>query len=165
VQCKIATREGNLTVKAFAAGMLSSLAHSPTFVIRSFEGEVELENKGTFRGALKLRMIADSIQLVDEFSPRERWDIMQVMQDEILEVGKFPEMVYDGPSSRTTVKSAGGPNYEVNWKGELRLHGVTKSQPVDARGCCTATGSEPQASCPSGNPTFSSNRSPWPAAS
>lgn len=129
----IAPKEGKLTVHAFAAGMLSSLAHSPTFAIRKFDGEIELETDGAPSGSLKLRIAADSIELVDEFSPRERWDIMHIMQDEILEVSTFPEIASEAPSSRTSVKSAGGPNYPVNMKGDLSLHGVTKSQPVVAR--------------------------------
>ena len=84
----IAPKECKLTVKAFAAGMLSSLAHNPTFAVRKFDGEVELETNGGPSGSLKLKIVADSIELIDEFSPRERWDIMHIMQDDILEVGE-----------------------------------------------------------------------------
>ncbi len=129
----IAPKECKLTVKAFAAGMLSSLAHNPTFAVRKFDGEVELETNGGPSGSLKLKIVSDSIELIDEFSPRERWDIMHIMQDEILEVAKFPEILYDAPTSRTTVKSAGGVHYDVNMKGDLKLHGVTRALPVGAR--------------------------------
>ena len=88
----IAPKECKLTVKAFAAGMLSSLAHSPTFAVRKVDGEVELETNGGPSGSLKLKIVSDSIELIDEFSPRERWDIMHIMQDEILEVTKFPDI-------------------------------------------------------------------------
>jgi polyisoprenoid-binding protein YceI len=133
VKYKIVPREGKLAVKAFASGMLSSLAHSPTFVIRMFGGEIELETDGSPRGALRLEIDAESLELVDEFSPRERWDIMHVMQEQILEVSKFPQIVYEAPSSKTTVKSAGGVHYDVNMKGDLSLHGVKRAHPVGAR--------------------------------
>ncbi len=120
-----------VTLRAFAAGMLSSLGHNPTFAVRKLAGEVELNGDGT--GSLKLSIDAGSIELQGDFSARDRWDIMHITQEEILEPEVHPTIVYDAPSARTTVKPAGGTQFEVTMKGNLSLHGVTRPQPVNAR--------------------------------
>ena len=35
--------QSRFTVQAFATGMLSFLAHSPTFAVRAFRGDVEID--------------------------------------------------------------------------------------------------------------------------
>ena len=45
----------------------------------------------------------------------------------------YPRIVYDAPAGRTTVKPAGGSQFEVSMKGDLTLHGATRPHPVGAR--------------------------------
>jgi polyisoprenoid-binding protein YceI len=110
------------------------LGHSPTFAVRKFTGDIQLEPDGAApSGALRLNVDSGSIELQDELSARDRWDILHLMQDEILEISKYPEIVYDAPTGRTAVKPSGGNQYEVSMKGDLSLHGVTRPHPVIAR--------------------------------
>lgn len=119
-----------LTVRVFATGMLSSLGHNPAFAIRKFNGEVELNDQGA--GSAKLTIDATSLDLQGDITGRDRWDIVHITQEEILEVAAYPEMAYDAPAGRTTVKVTGGNQYEVSLNGDLTLHGVTRMQPVTA---------------------------------
>ena len=122
-----------LTVRAFAAGMLSSMGHNPTFAVRKFEGEVELDGNGGGPSSLKLTLEAGSLELQGDFNARDRWDIMHIMQEQILEVEAHPRIVYDAPAGRTSVKPAGSNQFEVSLKGDLTLHGVTRPQPISTR--------------------------------
>ena len=120
-----------VTVRVLATGMLSSFGHNPTFAVRKFEGDIELNGENA--GALKLTVDASSLDLQSDISGRDRWDIVHIMQDEVLEVAAHPKIVYDAPAPRTTVKPTGNNQFEVTLKGDLALHGVTRVQPVVAR--------------------------------
>jgi len=116
------------TAKAFAGGMLSSFGHNPTFAIRKFDGEAEFDGNGT--GSLDLTIGADSLELMDDVPKRDRWDIIRMMNEELLETSRFPEIAYHCPASKVTAKSVGPGRYDVTLNGDLTLHGVTRSQPV-----------------------------------
>jgi polyisoprenoid-binding protein YceI len=122
-----------VTLHVYPSGMLSSLGHNPTFAVRKVDGEVELDTVSGASGSVTLSIDTRSIELQGDFSGRDRWDIMHIMQDEILEVQAHPAITYRAPSSRTTLKSDGGSHFEASLKGDLTLHGVTRVQPVTAR--------------------------------
>ena len=122
-----------LTLRTYAAGMLSSFGHNPAFSARKFAGAVELDGDGTHTGSLKLSIDVGSLDLQGDFSARDRWDIMHIMNDEVLEAEAHPTIVYDAPSGRTTIKPAGGNQFEVTTKGDLTLRGFTRPHPVNAR--------------------------------
>ena len=125
-------KASKFTARAFAGGMLSGLGHSPTFAVRAFSGEVEFDPAaGT--AALRLSISSESLELVDDLSARDRWDIMHIMQEELLEVSAYPTITYDCPASGATVRAGGGGGYEVQLNGQLTLHGITRNQPVTAR--------------------------------
>lgn len=119
-----------LTVRVFATGMLSSLGHNPSFAVRKFSGEIELNGQAT--GSARLTIDATSLDLQGDISGRDRWDIMHIMQEDVLEVSAYPEMVYEAPAGRAAVKTTGANQYEVRLTGDLGLHGVTRRQPVTA---------------------------------
>jgi polyisoprenoid-binding protein YceI len=128
VRYKIDTQASKLTAKAFAGGMLSSFGHNPTFAVRKFDGEAEFDANGT--GSLDLTIGADSLDLMDDVPKRDRWDIIRVMNEDLLETSRFPEIAYRCPAAKVNAKPTGPGRYDVTLNGDLTLHGVTRSQPV-----------------------------------
>ena len=120
-----------LTVRVFAMGMMASLGHNPIFAVRKFEGEIELDEQAT--GSARLTLDSTSLELQGDIGGRDRWDIVHIMQDDILEIAAFPTIMYEAPVARTAVKSDGSNQYDVALTGDLTLHGTTRMQPVNAR--------------------------------
>ena len=131
VRYTLDTGVSRFTVRAFASGMLSAFGHSPTFAIRQYSGEVQF-NPETPEGAnLRLAIKSASLQVVDNISDKDRREIEGEMRDRVLEISKYPEIVYE--CSRVTVNKVGGDQYSVTLNGDLTLHGVTRGQPVTAK--------------------------------
>jgi polyisoprenoid-binding protein YceI len=119
------------TVQAFAGGMLSGMAHSPTFAIREFTGELRFTPE-TFADALfHLTVTADALALTDSISPKDREEIEGQMRLEVLETAVYPEI--DFQAAEITADKVAENWYRLRLKGELRLHGVKRPQPVDAQ--------------------------------
>lgn len=57
------------------------------------------------------------------------------MNEEVLEVGKFPEISYE--CSRVSGNMTGERQFNFVLEGELTLHGVTRSQPISGRAFLT----------------------------
>ena len=82
-------------------------------------------------------MQADSLSVADNVSDKDRREIESQMREQVLEVGKFPEIVYDAPQRRGSKLQAMSRATWCSW-ANLRLHGVTRAQKVPAR--ITVTG-------------------------
>lgn len=128
----IDARQSTFIVQAFATGLLSAFAHSPRLAVQDFEGEVDLGGSGNLLAdaRMNLRIRADSLEVIDDLSEKDRAEIQRRMRDEVLETGNFPEISYD--CSRVT-GSGVGDRYWVVLRGELTLHGVTRDVPVTAK--------------------------------
>jgi polyisoprenoid-binding protein YceI len=86
--------QSQFTVHAFASGLAAVVAHNPKFAIRDFRGEARF-NSDTLRDAsIQIRIKAASLELMDEVSEYDRGEIDRVMFNEVLEVSRFPEIVY-----------------------------------------------------------------------
>jgi polyisoprenoid-binding protein YceI len=118
------------TVRAFASGLLSVLGHSPTIAVGDFEGDVLLEKGSLESAALHLRVKAASLLVQDDVSNRDRLEIERQMRDEVLETGRFPDILYKC-SSASGSEPAAGPSI-VRLNGQLSLHGVARPLPIDA---------------------------------
>ncbi len=120
-----------VTVRAFASGMFSALGHSPTLAIREFAGEARFA-PGTFHEAfLQIKVKAGSLAVVDAISDKDRREIEDAVNRDVLESEKYPEIVF--ASSNVSVSKAGDGQYWINLLGALSLHGVTGNQPVAAQ--------------------------------
>jgi polyisoprenoid-binding protein YceI len=118
--------------QAFATGMLSAFGHDPRIAIRTFGGELSFNLTGsTVEGArLNIRIQADSLEVTDDISAKDKQEIYRKMCEEVLETDRFPEIVYE--CSRVST-SGSSDRCWVALNGELTLHGVTRSVPVSAR--------------------------------
>jgi polyisoprenoid-binding protein YceI len=119
-----------LTVQAFAGGLLSLFAHSPTFAVRDFTGVVDFEGDAVAGLRLELTVRSGSLELVDNVKPADRADIEGRMRGEVLETAKYPEIRYE--AAAVTSERVEPGHYRVRLAGPLALHGVTREHRADA---------------------------------
>jgi polyisoprenoid-binding protein YceI len=119
------------TVRAYATGMLSAFGHNPTIAIRDFNGEVGFSPEAPAQGSLHLEIRADSLEVTDDISGKDRSEMERAMNQDVLESAKYPKIVYE--SSGVSATAAGEGRYRANINGNLSLHGATEKQPVVAQ--------------------------------
>jgi polyisoprenoid-binding protein YceI len=112
------------TVRAFAAGMLSALGHSPTIAIRDFSGEARLQPDPS----LKLRVRADSLEVADDIPSKDRREMERTMHQDVLQSDKYPEIAYE--STAASLNSVSEGHWQANLTGNLTLRGVTRGQNI-----------------------------------
>lgn len=62
VRYRVDPGPSRFTVQAFATGLLSAFAHSPTFAVRTYTGEAEFPESGFQNGRLVMTVRADSLE-------------------------------------------------------------------------------------------------------
>ncbi len=132
VRYVIDAKASTFSVLAFATGLLASFGHDPKIAIQDFQGDVNFNLTGLTLedGRLNVIIQAASLEVVDDISEKDRQEIHRKMCDEVLEIDRFPEIIYEC----TRVSASGsGDRFWVALNGELSLHGVTRPQPVSAR--------------------------------
>jgi polyisoprenoid-binding protein YceI len=123
VHYSVDKRASQFTVQAFASGLISAIAHSPKIAIRDWTCDAVFE-PGSFKSAfLKARVKADSLEVLDELRDSDRRELHRVMNREVLETARFPEVTFE--STRIIADKLKEDQYRVNISGELTLHGVT----------------------------------------
>ena len=122
----------SFVIQVFATGLLSAFAHSPKIAIRNFDGDVDVTAGATplADARMRLRIQADSLEVIDEISAKDREEIQRRIRQEVLDTESFPEIVYE--CSKVT-GSGGGDRYWAALQGELMMRGFTRPVPVSAR--------------------------------
>ena len=110
------------TVHAFASGLAAVVAHNPKFAIRDFSGEAEFVPGTLAEASIRMKIKASSLELQDEVSEYDLHEIKRVAFQEVLEISKFPEIVYE--SSQVTVNRLSENLFAASITGSLGLHGV-----------------------------------------
>jgi polyisoprenoid-binding protein YceI len=118
------------TVQAFAGGLLSLFAHSPSFAVRDFAGVVDFEGDAVAGLRLELTVRSDALELVDNVKPADRAEIEGRMRGEVLETAKYPEIRYEAAAVASERVEPG--RYRVRLAGPLALHGFTCEHRADA---------------------------------
>ena len=127
----IDARRSRFTVQAFAAGLLAAMGHNPTIGIRTFAGDVEFNPASLDAGGLRLTIQASSLEVLDDVSDKDRREMERVMNNDVLEVSRFPQIAYQAADlSVTRLDTA---LYTATLRGTLSFHGVTRPQTVNAR--------------------------------
>lgn len=128
----IDAKGSTFVVQAFATGLLSAFGHDPKIAIRDFAGDLSFTLTGlTLEDArLNLTIRADSLEVIDDISEKDRQEIHKKICEEVLETDRYPEIVFE--CSRVSA-SGSGDRYWVALNGELTLHGVTQAVPVSAQ--------------------------------
>jgi polyisoprenoid-binding protein YceI len=123
--------QSQFTVHAFASGLAAVVAHNPKFAIRDFSGEAQFSPDTLRDASIRIRIKAASLELMDEVSEYDRNEIDRVTFNEVLEVTRFPEIVYT--SSQITATRLSENLYGTTIAGKLTLHGVTDELDLSAQ--------------------------------
>jgi polyisoprenoid-binding protein YceI len=104
--------------------MLSSLGHSPTFAIRDFEGDLEFAPEALNQTSLRLKVKADSLEVMDDIQSKDRQEMESTMNQRVLETAKYPEI--DFATTGVSASPLGEGRYQAKLNGNLTLHGMTR---------------------------------------
>ena len=124
-------RASRFTVQAFAEGLFSAFGHNPKFNATEFFGEVRFHPGHLETASLQLKVKADSLKAADKISDKDRREMERMMKEEVLEVSRFPEIVFQSRTVTADLVYEGF--YRVKITGELTLHGVTRTHAIDAQ--------------------------------
>jgi len=131
VRYVIDAKRSTFTARAFATGLLSAFAHSPTISIPNFDGEVALNPEAVEQSSVHIVIHSASLNVTGDLSEKDRAEMNRKMHEEVLLTEGYAEIVYECSKVSATQSSEG--QYSVTLNGELTLHGVTRDQPVTAR--------------------------------
>jgi polyisoprenoid-binding protein YceI len=118
------------TVRGFASGLLSGLGHNPVVAIRGFNGEASWDPAVPAEAHLRMVVLAISLAVQNDVSDKDRREMERGMQDDVLEVARYPEMVFE--STAVSAVQGSGP-VRVKIDGNLTMHGVTRPQSLPAQ--------------------------------
>lgn len=128
---QIDASQSRFIVRAFAGGFLSALAHDHNISIREFEGEADFTYGTVEPASLRMVIKAGSLAVTDKVSDKDRQKIEGTMRDEVLEISKYPEIVFKS-SSVSASKTAEG-QYQARISGDITLHGVSRPLTITAQ--------------------------------
>jgi polyisoprenoid-binding protein YceI len=131
VRYAIDPAKSRFTVRAFATGLLSGLGHNPVIAVRDFAGEISLTPDALADARLHFVVRADSLAVQNGLSDKDMREVERAMKNDVLEVGKFPEIVFE--SKQVTGMRLGDSLYATKIEGDLSLHGVTRRQVISAQ--------------------------------
>jgi polyisoprenoid-binding protein YceI len=126
VRYAIDPKASQFTVQAFASGLISAVAHSPKIAIREWTGTVNFIPDTLSDAKLKVVIKTSSLEVLDELRGSDRRELQRVMNDDVLETRRFPEVVFE--SSVIGADRQKDSVYRVNVEGRLSLHGITNGQ-------------------------------------
>jgi polyisoprenoid-binding protein YceI len=125
VRYAIDPKASQFTVQAFASGLISVIAHSPKIAIRDWTGTASFVPETLQSAKLKAVIKAGSLEVLDELRESDRRELHRVMYEEVLEIRRFPEVVFE--SSSIAADRQRDTLYRVNVEGRVSLHGFTNS--------------------------------------
>ena len=129
---KLDAAQSHFMIDANSSGMLWFMGHNHHIAAREFTGEIQMTPGMLESASLELRVKADSLAETGErFTEQERKIITDTMRKEVLETGKYPEIVFK--STKVTLKKKISENQqEVLIEGDLTLHSVTRRVVIPA---------------------------------
>jgi polyisoprenoid-binding protein YceI len=127
----IDSRASRFTVQAFATGLMARMGHNPIIGIRDFSGEMQFNPDKLEAGGFRLVIKSASLSVQNDISDKDLREIERLMNQEVLETAKFPEIVYEATSISVTKMADMLCSATLN--GKLTLHGVTRNQTIVVR--------------------------------
>ena len=124
-------RASRFTVRAFATGLLAAMGHNPTIAIRDFSGEMKFNPDKLEAGSFKIVIKSSSLSVQDDISAKDLREMERLMNQEVLETTKYPEILYESPPVSLTKMT--DMLYSATLKGNLTLHGVSRNLPINVR--------------------------------
>jgi polyisoprenoid-binding protein YceI len=127
----IDSRASRFTVQAFATGLLARMGHDPIIGIRDFSGEMQFNPDKLEAGSFRLVIKSASLSVQNDISDKDLREIERLMNQEVLETAKFPEIVYEATSISVSKMTDMLSSATLN--GKLTMHGVTRNQAIVVR--------------------------------
>jgi polyisoprenoid-binding protein YceI len=124
-------QSSRFTVRAFVTGLLAAMGHNPTIGIRDFSGGMKFNPENLEASSLRIVAKSSSLSVQDDISAKDLREMERLMNQEVLETAKYPEIVYESPTVSLTKMA--DMLYSAALKGNLTLHGVSRSQPINVR--------------------------------
>lgn len=124
-------KASRFTVRVSAAGLLSAMGHNPTIAVRGMSGELDFAPGSLANAAARFSVPASKLSVQDDISDKDRREIERVMNEEVLETSRFPEIVFETTSVSAT--AAGDGRYSITARGRLTLHGETRELSIPAQ--------------------------------
>jgi polyisoprenoid-binding protein YceI len=129
--------QSEFIVRANRGGLFGFAGHDHIIAIRGFTGEATLSRDKVEPASLQIRMMADSLFVIDNVKDDDRLKIEHDMREKVLETAKYPEIVFK--STEVTVSKSDHGKYEIAIGGDLTLHGATRSVRIEAQMTLTDT--------------------------
>ncbi len=129
---KLDASESRFVINANSSGVLWFLGHNHHIAARDFTGEIQMTPGLLESASLLLRVKADSLAETGEhFTEQQKKIITDTMHKQVLETGKYPEIVFK--SAKITLKKKISENQqEVLIEGDLTIHDVTRRVVIPA---------------------------------
>ncbi|MDT7543423.1 MAG: hypothetical protein QOE33_3327 [Acidobacteriota bacterium] len=131
VRYRIDAGRSQFTVQGAAEGMLSMFGHNPLLAICGFGGDVRCDPVTLESASLLMLVQANSLAVVNKVSDKDKREMERGMREDVLEVARFPEIVF--MSTEVSARQTAENRYQARINGHLSLHGVTRSQPINAQ--------------------------------
>jgi polyisoprenoid-binding protein YceI len=131
IRYRIDVGMSRFTVRAFATGLFSSLGHNPALAIRDYTGEATFVSSNPEQSAIRISVKPASLTVTDDVSQKDRADIENRMNQDVLETSVYPEIVFE--SSEVAASRLGDDRYTANVTGNLALHGITRQEKISAQ--------------------------------
>jgi polyisoprenoid-binding protein YceI len=131
-QYRIDTAHSRFMANVGSGGVFWFLGHNHHFAVKDFSGEAAITPENIATASLQMTIRAASLEETGEnFTDQQKQIINQSARKEVLEVEKYPEIVFK--STAITGEMKAGGQYEVKIKGNLTLHGVTRLIEIPAQ--------------------------------
>jgi polyisoprenoid-binding protein YceI len=128
---RIDAGQSNFMVHAFVGGLLSGLGHNHNIATRDISGETEFTDGTVTPASLHLKIRANSLVVTDKVSDSDRQTIEKTMREQVLEIGKYPEITFN--STKIEASKNSDTQYQAKIWGDLTLHGVTHNVLINAQ--------------------------------
>ena len=125
------SRASRFTVQAFATGMLARMGHNPVIGIRDFSGDLRFNPEELEAASFRFSIRSASLSVQNDISDKDLHEIERLMNQEVLETSKFPEIIYE--AATISVTKMADMLCSATLDGKLTLHGVTRNQAIAAR--------------------------------
>jgi polyisoprenoid-binding protein YceI len=131
VTFQLDSSRSHFEVLTSSSGLFRAFGHDHIIAVKDFSGTVELDPSALDRSALHMRVKASSLALSGaKVSEKDRKEIEGTMRNQVLEVDRFPEIIFKSTHVATRKISEG--EYDAKIEGDLELHGVTRHEVIPA---------------------------------
>ena len=129
---KLDAAQSRFMIDANSSGVLWFMGHNHHIAARDFTGEIQMTQGMPESASLELRVKADSLAETGErFTEEQKKIITDTMHKQVLETGKYPEIIFKS-TKVTTKKKISENQYQVWIEGDLTLHDVTRRVVIPA---------------------------------